>query len=293
MDTIDPNSQPDATASKPLEAGHPEPPRVRTRQRPVPPRTTSAEIRTSDVSGSSVPAEATSQTKPTVKGAEAKTDAPTGQVTIAAGAERFVRIRQRPQPILKQGDIGSEPNEAAVTPTSSGALDPSSKFPEATSPHGEVTDTARRDNQTYSEDNLLTEVGEEGYAVGYKKPPLHTRFKPGVPAYRPGRPKREQTLDGALRKELARTRKIKHEGRWVTRTQAEIIVIQLITAAMQGKPQAIAALSKYLPPVKMGSEISISGPATGPTGPKEIEESDRAMLNWFKNHRQPDEGDPQ
>lgn len=66
----------------------------------------------------------------------------------------------------------------------------------------------------------------EAYEVGYGKPPRWGQFKPGHSGNPKGRKKREDTIAGALRAELAATQKVRENGKEKTLTKGEILVKQ-------------------------------------------------------------------
>jgi hypothetical protein len=82
------------------------------------------------------------------------------------------------------------------------------------------------------------DANDEDYAVGYRRPPLHTRFQPGVsgnPAgRRKGTPNLKTILEQVLREQIAL-----REGN-VTKniTKAEAIIRGLVIGAMKSDPRS-------------------------------------------------------
>ena len=79
-----------------------------------------------------------------------------------------------------------------------------------------------------------SEENGANYAVGYRRPPLHTRFKPGVSGTPSGRAKGSQNLktlfDRILREEISL-----REGEVTKKiTKAEAILRGLVVGAMKG-----------------------------------------------------------
>ena len=84
------------------------------------------------------------------------------------------------------------------------------------------------------------------YTVGYKKPPLHTQFKPGQSGNVKGRPKKSTSLVDAFLKEL-RTPVAITEGTKTKRMQkTEVIAKQITNMAAKGDPKATALLLNAL-----------------------------------------------
>jgi hypothetical protein len=77
------------------------------------------------------------------------------------------------------------------------------------------------------------------FEVGYKKPPLHTRFKPGHSGNLGGRPKKKaQTYVEAFEKELARTTSINIGGKTRRISMIELMAKQHIARAVKGDTKA-------------------------------------------------------
>ncbi len=80
------------------------------------------------------------------------------------------------------------------------------------------------------------------YSVGYGKPPLHSRFRPGQSGNPRGRPKGALGLKATLRKVLGQTVTVR-EGEVVRRvTRLEAVLLSLIARAVKGDAKAIATV---------------------------------------------------
>ncbi len=78
------------------------------------------------------------------------------------------------------------------------------------------------------------------YAVGYGKPPLHSRFRPGQSGNPRGRPMGALGLKATLRRVLRQTVTVR-EGEVVRRvTRLEAVLLSLIARAGKGDAKAIA-----------------------------------------------------
>jgi hypothetical protein len=96
---------------------------------------------------------------------------------------------------------------------------------------------------------------ETDYAVGYKKPPLATRFKPGNTANPRGRPKGSKNLTTLLIEALDRRVVVTEDGRRRKRAKRDLGVARLADKFAEADPQAsrlifatIAELERRPPP---------------------------------------------
>jgi hypothetical protein len=78
--------------------------------------------------------------------------------------------------------------------------------------------------------------------VGYKRPPAHTRFKPGQSGNLKGRPKLHQNLETDLREELAERIPIRENGKQVRVTKQRAFLKSVVSRAVQGDARAATAL---------------------------------------------------
>lgn len=72
------------------------------------------------------------------------------------------------------------------------------------------------------------------YDVGYRRPPVHSRFQPGQSGNPAGRRKGQLTLNEIFMKESARLVKIKRGDTVETITKFEAIVRRLLQLGMEG-----------------------------------------------------------
>jgi hypothetical protein len=81
--------------------------------------------------------------------------------------------------------------------------------------------------------------------IGYKSPPVSTRFKPGQSGNPNGRPKHSKSLKGELLDELSELINIGEAGREQAVTKARAIAKSLVAAAIQGDLRAVTALLAF------------------------------------------------
>src|SRR5262245_6155539 len=77
------------------------------------------------------------------------------------------------------------------------------------------------------------------YAVGYRRPPVHTRFKPGQSGNPSGRPKGSQNFKTLFDKILNEKVSLR-EGAQVRKvSKAEAVLRGLVIGAMKGEPRSL------------------------------------------------------
>lgn len=92
---------------------------------------------------------------------------------------------------------------------------------------------SRSSNRTSSSDD---------YKVGYRRPPIAGRFKPGHVANPKGRPKKKKTVAQIIEEGMMSRIKVAENGQSRTVTAQELIILNLIRAAARGDIKAIHAL---------------------------------------------------
>jgi Family of unknown function (DUF5681) len=84
---------------------------------------------------------------------------------------------------------------------------------------------------------------EEGmYQVGYCRPPLHSRFKPGQSGNPKGRPRQSRNLRTIVKQVLSEDMQIREGGRLRRMSAMEALVRTLRARAFKGDPKALASL---------------------------------------------------
>jgi hypothetical protein len=87
---------------------------------------------------------------------------------------------------------------------------------------------------------------DDGYDVGYGRPPKHSQFKPGRSGNPKGRPPKSKNVDTLIKSELDATVTIKEGGRELRITKREAIVKQFVNSALKGDPRKLLLMLKYL-----------------------------------------------
>lgn len=86
------------------------------------------------------------------------------------------------------------------------------------------------------------------YAVGYKKPPHATQFKPGQSGNRAGRPKGSKNLASVILKELSKHITVTEQGKQRSMPKSQVMATQLVNKALQD-PKLMALVMKMIGPV--------------------------------------------
>ena len=89
-------------------------------------------------------------------------------------------------------------------------------------------------------------MSDSRYEVGYRRPPIATRFKKGQSGNPKGRPKGSLNLDSALERELNQRVTVKEHGQTRTITKFEACIKQLVNKAASGEAKAIQFLIHLL-----------------------------------------------
>lgn len=86
------------------------------------------------------------------------------------------------------------------------------------------------------------ENGGQSYSVGYRKPPIHSQFRPGQSGNPKGRPKGVRNLVTDVKRTLMATVKVREAGRVRRRTTQESALLLLREKALQGDARALDRL---------------------------------------------------
>jgi hypothetical protein len=100
---------------------------------------------------------------------------------------------------------------------------------------------------------------EDDYAMGYGKPPRHSRFQKGHSGNRNGRPRGSKNSATLMMEALQETVIISENGRRKKITKQETIVKQIVNKAASGDHRSIELLLlKHIPLIEAGLALSRS-----------------------------------
>jgi len=108
---------------------------------------------------------------------------------------------------------------------------------------------------------------EPDYAVGYGRPPLHTRFKPGQSGNRRGRPKRQRNVRTVVEETLNQRIKIRDGNGSRSVSKLDGVVLTVINGALRGDPKALTAFITLLRSLGMTNEAPIADSTDEPLAP--------------------------
>ena len=89
-------------------------------------------------------------------------------------------------------------------------------------------------------------IEHSAYAVGYGRPPLHTRFQPGKSGNPKGRTKGHKNFNTLLRQTLSQQVEVVKSGTKHKMSKNEILIEMLVNKALQGDMRAINILLPYI-----------------------------------------------
>lgn len=100
---------------------------------------------------------------------------------------------------------------------------------------------------------------KDGHEVGYGKPPVHSRFKPGNRGRPKGSKKRSFSLSEIITEAMTRRRKVRRGERVVSMQVAEIFVERLIAMATSGSPsemtKVLTMIARHAPHLLSAPEL--------------------------------------
>ncbi|KAB2883318.1 MAG: hypothetical protein F9K34_12145 [Albidovulum sp.] len=119
------------------------------------------------------------------------------------------------------------------------------------------------------------------YEVGYGRPPVATRFKPGQSGNPRGRPKGAKNVDTILRAVLMQQITVLEGGKRRKVTVFEVFLKRLSKQALEGDPKSGDKMIRLLPYLKK-TEASGDATAAPDEGEDDVgRDGDRDMLRYF------------
>ena len=99
---------------------------------------------------------------------------------------------------------------------------------------------------------------EEGYRVGYGRPPKHTRFKPGESGNSKGRSPQSRNFKTIVKQVLSEQMKVRAGGRPRRMGRIEYLFRSTFDRAAQGDPKAVTSLFVMMKLSGYGAEVTES-----------------------------------
>jgi flagellar hook-basal body complex protein FliE len=119
---------------------------------------------------------------------------------------------------------------------------------------------------------------EADYEVGYGKPPIDTRFKPGVSGNPSGRPKGTKNLTTLVHEALNEPVIVAENGRRRKVSKRQAIIKQLINRSAQGDLKAIQMLLDVMQQIERRQEATDPTATTFDAGDEKVLEQLIARL---------------
>ena len=123
---------------------------------------------------------------------------------------------------------------------------------------------------------------EPDYEVGYRKPPRHTRFKPGVSGNPRGRPKDAKNLSTLVHDALNEQVVVAENGRRRKVSKRQAIITQLVNLSAQADLKAMQMLLAIMQDIEHRSEAE---PAE-----TTVDAADEKVIEQLKVRLQDDNG---
>ena len=127
------------------------------------------------------------------------------------------------------------------------------------------------------------ENDDQPYEVGYKRPPMGTRFQPGRSGNPKGRPRGSRNWSTIIAEAASRRRTIGVGGKKVRMSGSEAVAEQMVINAIKGCPKA---RRDFLNEMRFDRQREAAAPAADSPRPQSISASDEALLaEFFKRAR--------
>ncbi len=117
--------------------------------------------------------------------------------------------------------------------------------------------------------------------VGYGRPPVHTRFKPGQSGNPKGRRKGQRNIHTIVVEALSQRISIREGDRIRSLTKLDGVILTMVNAALKGDPKAQASLITM-----MRSLGLIGAPPQNATNQEPFTSDDAALIeDYFRRHQ--------
>jgi len=101
-----------------------------------------------------------------------------------------------------------------------------------------------KDQSTHNAQDQGPASQDTDYEVGYRKPPKHTRFKPGLSGNPKGRPKAAKGLNTLVRETLTQKVAVRTASGQRKISRIEAALQKTVELAMKGNPRALSEIIK-------------------------------------------------
>src|SRR5467141_3700983 len=128
---------------------------------------------------------------------------------------------------------------------------------------------------------MTDETSDDGFAVGYKKPPQHSRFQPGRAGNPRGKQKGVRNLGSDVKRTLEVPVRLNEQGRARRVSTQEAALLRLREKALKGDARS---LDRFLELAK----IFNTSTAADPLGDEALAAEDQAILDAYAERFDPD-----
>ena len=128
--------------------------------------------------------------------------------------------------------------------------------------------------------------GAQTFSVGYGRPPVHSRFKPGQSGNPKGRRKGQRNVHTVVDGELSQRIKVREGNRTRSLTKLDGFVVTLVNAALKGDAKACTSLINLL------RSLGMTGEPPAATDQKPYTADDESIIADFLRRQGSEEQQP-